>query len=352
MPWDEGLINSLRYTEPDPREGRVLSYVQAINEALDLALSMDPAVFVLGQGVDDPGAMFGTSKGLAGKYGSERVFDTPLSEEAMTGVAAGAAMHGMRPVYMHNRPDFLLLAFNQIVSHATKVHFMDNGQTTVPLVIWAAIGRGWGSGAQHSQAIQGLLLSVPGLKIVMPSTPFDAKGLLLSAIADNNPVLVFEHRWLMKRSGIVPEGHYCVPLGKGVRRRAGTDLTIVGTSHILELALQATNLVASEGIEAEVIDLRSVKPLDEDIIQTSLQKTGKLLVVDTGWAMGGVCAEVGCLAAEKWFSHLKAPVRRIGLPDIPTPAGYRLEQYYYPDVERIARVIRDMCGQEQALSWV
>ena len=170
MPWDEGLVNSLLYDRPDPNEGRVVSYISAINEALTLALAEDPRVFVLGQGVDDPSAMFGTTRSLQQRFGRQRVFDTPLSEEAMMGVSTGAAMNGMRPVYMHNRPDFVLLAFNQLVTHAAKFHFMDNGQTTVPLVVWAAIGRGWGSGAQHSQAIHGMLLGVPGLKIVMPST--------------------------------------------------------------------------------------------------------------------------------------------------------------------------------------
>src|SRR5438477_10291814 len=262
MPWDEGLVNSLVYDRPDPGEGRVLSYAQAINEALALALEHDSGVFVLGQGVDDPLAMFGTTRGLPARFGANRVFDTPLSEEAMMGVSAGAAMNGMRPVYMHNRPDFVLLAFNQLVTHAAKFHFMDNGQTNVPLVVWAAIGRGWGSGAQHSQAIQGLLLGVPGLKIVMPSTGHDAKGLLLAAIADNNPVLVFEHRWLMRKDGIVPEGYYTVALGKGIYRRRGNQLTIVGASHAIELAQQAANKVAAERINCEVIDLRTVKPLD------------------------------------------------------------------------------------------
>ena len=343
MPWDESLVNSLVYDAPDPKTGRILTYPKAILEALTLALENDPSVFVLGQGVDDPSAMFGTTKGLHQKFGRERVFDTPLSEEGMMGVCTGAAMNGMRPVFMHNRPDFILLAMNQLVSHAAKFHFMDNGQTTVPVVVWAAIGRGWGSGAQHSQAIQGLLLGAPGLKIVMPSTPHDAKGLLLSAIADNNPVVFFEHRWLMKKDGIVPEGFYTIPLGKGIYRRRGRHITIVGASHALELALQAANNLAGEGIEAEVIDIRTVKPLDEQIIAESLGKTGRLLVVDTGWAMGGVCAEIGCLAAEKWFETLKAPVRRIGLPDIPCPAGYTLEQFYYPDTAKIATTIREMC---------
>lgn len=339
MPWDEGLVNSLVYDRPDPAEGRIVSYVQAINEALALALTHDPSVFVLGQGVDDPSAMFGTTRGLQQGFGRNRVFDTPLSEEAMMGVASGAAMNGMRPVYMHNRPDFVLIAFNQLVTHAAKFHYMDNGETTVPLVIWAAIGRGWGSGAQHSQAIQGLLLGVPGLKIVMPSTPHDAKGLLLSAILDNNPVCIFEHRWLMKKDGIVPEGFYRVPIGKAVCRRPGRDVTIVGASHAIELAAQAAGRLADEGIDAEIIDLRTIKPLDEDAILASLHKTGRIVVVDTGWMKGGVCAEVGCLAAERGHADLKAPVVRIGLPDIPTPAGYTLEQFLYPDVARIAAAV-------------
>ena len=336
MPWDEGLVNSLVYDKPDPAEGRVVTYVNAVKEALALALEHDPSVFVLGQGVDDPSAMFGTTRGLREQFGGTRVFDTPLSEEGMMGVSTGAAMNGMRPVFMHNRPDFILLAFNQLVTHAAKFHFMDNGTTNVPLVVWAAIGRGWGSGAQHSQAIHGMLLGVPGLKIVMPSTPYDAKGLLLSAIVDNNPVCVFEHRWLMKKDGVVPEGIYRVPLGKGVYRRRGKDVTIVGVSHAIELGAQAANLLAADGIEAEVIDLRTVKPLDEAIVLESLKNTGRLVVVDTAWMKGGLCAEVGCLAAEHGLHDLKAPVRRVGLPDVPTPAGYTLEQFYYPDAARIA----------------
>jgi acetoin:2,6-dichlorophenolindophenol oxidoreductase subunit beta len=343
MPWDESLVNSLVYDRPAPESGRALGYAKAVNEALDLALTHDPNVLVLGQGVDDPSAMFGSTKGLQEKHGQKRVFDTPLSEDGMMGVCAGAAMEGMRPVYMHNRPDFILLALNQLVTHAAKYHYIDNGQTTVPMVVWAAIGRGWGSGAQHSQAIHGLLLGVPGIKILMPSTPFDAKGLMLAAIADNNPVLIFEHRWLMKKEGVVPEGHYTIPIGKGVYRRHGADVTIVGVSHTLELALQAANGLEAEGINADVIDLRTVKPFDEAIIAESVKKTGRLLIVDNAWTLGGLSAEIGCRAAEKWLNHLKAPVRRIGWPDIPAPAGYTLEQYFYPTKEKIAQTLREMC---------
>ena len=340
MPWAQKLISSKANDTLTPEQGRVIPYVDALHEALTLALELDPKVLVLGQGVNDPKGMFGVTTGLHEKYGMDRVFDTPLSEEGMTGICTGASMNGLRPVYMHNRPDFLLLAFNQIVSHASKIHYMDNGETKVPLVIWSAIGRGWGSGSQHSQAIQGLLLGVPGLKIIMPSTPYDAKGLMLAAIADNNPVLIFEHRWSMRNKGVVPEEAYKISLGKGIYRRRGNDLTIAGTSHILELAIKATDEL--EGITADVIDLRTIKPLDEEIILESVKKTGQILILDTGWEMAGVCAEIGCLVAEKGFDLLKGPVRRLGLPDVPSPAGYTLEQYYYPDVKNIIEIIKEM----------
>jgi len=343
MPWAEALIQSkAAENQIDLQEGRALSYVEALNEALALALDLDPKVFVLGQGVNDARGMFGVTTDLHKKFGIERVFDTPLSEEGLTGICTGAAMNGTRPVYLHNRPDFLLLTFNQLVTHASKYHYLDNGQNKVPLVVWAAIGRGWGSGAQHSQAIQGMLLSVPGLKIIMPSTPYDAKGLMLASIADNNPVIIFEHRWAMRNKGVVPEGIYHVPIGKGIYRKRGEHLTIVGTSHILLLAQEAMADLEKEGITADIIDLRTLKPLDEEIILESVKKTGKVLVLDTSWEMGGVCAEIGCLVAEKAFEHLKGPVRRIGLPDLPSPAGFTLEQFYYPDKPRITDTIREM----------
>jgi pyruvate dehydrogenase E1 component beta subunit len=343
MPWTEALIASKTRKLPSA-EGRVLSYAEALNEALRIAMDLDPRVYVLGQGVDDPHASFGVTRGLQEEFGVERVFDVPLSEEAMTGVCVGSAMTGSRPVMAHNRPDFVLLSMNQLVTHAAKFCYMDEGRTKVPLVIWAAIGRGWGSGAQHSQAIQGMLLGVPGLKIVMPSTPADAKGLFLSAIADENPVLVFEHRWLMRQEAEVPEGFYTVPLGRGVYRRRGEDLTVAGTSHALTLALDAVDALAEEGITADVIDLRTLKPLDEEILYESVEKTGRLLVVDTGWEKGGVCAEIGCLVAEKRYAALRAPIARVGLPDVPTPAGHALEQLFYPDVDRIAAKIRALCA--------
>lgn len=340
--WDDALVEANANNNQIKAEGRILSYTLALREALSIMLAKDPNVFLLGQGADDPGGMFGVSKGLKEIFGANRVFDTPVAEESMMGVCTGAAMSGMRPVFMHNRPDFILLAFNQLITHASKMHYMDNGKNTVPMVVWSAIGRGWGSGPQHTQAIHGLLLGIPGLKIIMPSTPYDAKGLMIAAIEDNNPVLIFEHRWLMKVQGEVPEGYYKLPIGKGVYRRRGKDLTIVGVSHTLDLAIKAIDELAKEGISADVIDLRSIKPLDEEIIFESLKKTGRILIVDTAWTTGGLCAEIGCLVAEKAFSSLKAPIKRLGWPETPSPAGFTLEQYFYPNVQKVIAAIRDM----------
>jgi pyruvate dehydrogenase E1 component beta subunit len=343
MLWDEKLVQQNAALMDTAPQERTTSYVTALHEALSYKMETDPTVFLLGQGVDDPGAMFGVTKGFKEIYGDLRVFDTPVSEEGMTGICNGAAMSGMRPVYFHNRPDFLLLAFNQIVNHGSKIHWMDHGKNRVPLVIWSAIGRGWGSGPQHSQAIQGLLLGVPGIKIVMPSTPYDAKGLMIAAIEDDNPVLIFEHRWLMRREGFVPEEPYKIPLGKGIIRQSGHDCTIVGTSHAIDLAWTAAKeLKKTRNIYAEVIDLRSIKPLDETLILDSVAKTGKLLIVDTGWTLGGVAAEIGCLASEKALHHLKKPVKRIGLPDCPSPAGDVLENLYYPNVETMKQAIEEL----------
>ena len=333
--------------EPDAYDssdtsGCRLSYAEAIREALDQALALDPRVFVMGQGVDDPGGQFGTTLNLHKKYGAERVFDTPLSEDALMGIAVGAAIGGMRPVYIHNRPDFLLLAMDQLVNHASKWHYMFGGAVNVPMVVWACIGRGWGSAAQHSQALQGLFMHVPGLRLVMPSTCYDAKGLMLSAIADDNPVIIIEHRYNFKHKGLVPECVYRVPLGKGVVRRPGKDVTLVAISYMAIEAYKAAEELAKDGIDAEVIDLRTLRPLDEEIILTSVAKTGRMVVADTGWRTGGVCAEIMALVAEKGFASLKAPVRRVTSPDVPTPAGYTLEEAFYTGMPEIVAAAREI----------
>ncbi len=342
MPWSRIVpdTNEPTFLSSD-LDGRRITYAEAINEALSQALSLDHRVFVMGQGVDDPSGMFGATRNLHLKYGSERVFDTPLAETALSGVAVGAALGGMRPVYFHNRPDFLLLAMDQLVNHAAKWSYMFGGAACVPLVFWACIGRGWGSAAQHSQALQGLFMHVPGLKLIMPSTCYDAKGLMLAAIKDNNPVLILEHRMNFKQMGIVPEEPYTVPIGKGVIRRRGSDATVVAVSHLVSDAyVAAQELAIEEGIEAEVLDPRTLRPLDEELVLSSVAKTGRLVVADTGWKTGGVTAEISAMVAEKGFASLKAPVQRVANPDLPTPAGYTLEQAYYIGKEHIKNAIR------------
>jgi len=335
MPWsrikpDTNEPNFLSDSLTDDHSGRRISYAEAVNEALSQALALDSRVFVMGQGVDDPAGMFGATRGLHLRYGHERVFDTPLAETALSGVAVGAALGGMRPVYFHNRPDFLLLAMDQLVNHAAKWHYMFGGAACVPLVFWACIGRGWGSGAQHSQALQGLFNHVPGLKLLMPATCHDAKGLMLAAIADNNPVLILDHRMNFKQRGLVPEAPYTVPIGKGVIRRCGRDVTVVAVSHLVAEAYAAAQELASEeGIEAEIVDPRTLRPLDEELILSSVARTGRLVVTDTGWKTGGVTAEIGALVAEKGFASLKAGIVRVANPDLPTPSGYTLERAYY-----------------------
>jgi pyruvate/2-oxoglutarate/acetoin dehydrogenase E1 component len=338
MPWSKIKpdTDELEYCDNCADSDRRISYPEAIQEGLRQALTLDERVFVMGQGVDDPSGMFGTTRHLAEEFGKERVFDTPLAETALTGIAVGSAIGGMRPVYFHNRPDFLYLAMDQLVNHAAKWYFMFGGAVNVPLVLWACVGRGWGSAAQHSQALQGIFFHVPGLKLITPSTCRDAKGLFLAAIKDENPVLILDHRLNFRQKGMVPEEMYTIPLGKGIIRRPGKDITVVAISHLVADAFLAAEEVAAQGIDAEVIDPRTLRPLDEELILKSVAKTGRLVIADTGWKTGGVTAEIAALVVEKAFHSLKAPIARVTCPDLPTPAGYTLENAYYvgqPDIK-------------------
>ncbi|MHB8908656.1 MAG: alpha-ketoacid dehydrogenase subunit beta [Syntrophales bacterium] len=344
MPWTKikAEVNEPDYHSESDENVRRLSYSEAIREALDQSLELDQRVFIMGQGVDDPSAMFGTTLNLHKKYGSQRVFDTPLAENALTGITTGAAIGGMRPVYFHNRPDFLFLAMDQLVNHASKWCYMFGGAVNVPLVLWACIGRGWGSAAQHSQALQGLFMHIPGLKVIMPSTCYDAKGLMLSAIADSNPVLIIEHRFNFRNKGFVPEAPYRVPIGKGIIRKQGKDITFVAISHMVTEARKAAEELSKEGIDAEVIDLRTLRPLDEEIILRSVSKTGRLLIADCGWKTGGITAEISAVVAEKGFEFLKAPIRRVACPDVPTPSGFTLEEGFYVDSTDILIAAREI----------
>ncbi len=345
MPWTKVAVDrAVRglFCADKNAAGRILTYRQALREALYQALKRDPGVFIMGEGVDDPDGVFGSTVGLHKEFGG-RVFDTPIAENALTGFAVGAALSGMRPVLVHMRMDFLPLSFDQIINHASKLCYMSGGQVHVPLVIRAVIGRGWGSAAQHSQALQSVFAHIPGLKVVMPATPYDAKGLLISCVMDGNPVVYIDERWLHNHTGDVPEEMYTVPIGKGVVRREGKDVTVVATSYMVFEAMKAAEILEKEGIDIEVIDLRTVKPLDDSLIFGSVRKTGRLVVADGGWKSFGAGAEIIARVVESdVFRCLRASAVRVSLPDIPAPASRVLEKEYYPDEVAIASSVRKL----------
>ena len=316
---------------------RMLSYADALHEAAELEMGRDPSVIVFGLGVDDFRGIYGTTKGLAERFGSDRVFDTPLSEDAMTGVAIGAALAGLRPIHVHIRMDFLLLTMNQLVNIAAKSHYMYGGTVTVPIVVRSIIGRSWGQGAQHSQGLQALFMHIPGLKVVAPSTPYDGKGCLLASIRDNNPVMFVEHRMLHYIEGHVPEGDYTVPLGTARVLAPGSDVTLVGISYMAVECARARHHLAEAGIGAEVIDPISLTPLDIDTIVASVQKTGRLVVVDSAWTMCGASAEILTQVIERLQGTDQAVrVRRMGFAPVTCPPTPPLEDLYYPNAQTIA----------------
>jgi len=328
----------------EPASSRQLTFAQALNEAVDQCMARDPSVYLMGLGAPDPKGIFGSTNGLQSKHGAARVFDMPASENAMTGVAIGSALVGMRPVMSHQRVDFALLAIEQIVNQAAKWHYMFAGQASVPMVVRMIVGRGWGQGPQHSQSLQSWFAHVPGLKVVMPATPHDAKGLLVASIEDNNPVIFIEHRWLYNISGLVPEDLYRVPLGQARVAKEGSDLTIAATSYMTIEALKAASVLEGAGVHAEVVDLRSIRPLDEELILSSVRKTGRLIVADTGWRTAGVAAEVVARVTEEALSALKAAPRRITLPECPAPTTAALANDYYPRPSDIVAAAWEMLG--------
>ena len=344
MPWSRFATNYEAPPGPDHARRRDLTYVAAIREAIDQAMVLDPRVFAIGLDADDKFGVFGSMANLTHQ---ERVLGTPISENAMTGVALGAALCGMRPIHVHLRNDFLLVAMDQIVNYVAKWQDMFAGQVRVPLVIRSIIGRGWGCGAQHSQSLQGLFTHVPGLKVVMPSTPYDVKGLFLAAVKDDSPVLFFEHRWLYKNTGPVPAEMYTLPLGKGHRLREGSSLTVVATSLAAMHALTACEQLK---LDVDLIDPRTLKPLDSELILDSVARTGKLLVIDYDFPFGGFAAEVTALVAEQALDRLRLPPRRLGFPDRGMPSSGRLERAYYPTPERIGAVISSMIAGADALA--
>ena len=326
---------------------RHISYADAINEAMTLAMRTDDAVIAYGLGIDDPKGIFGTTLGLQEEFGSQRVFDMPVAENAMTGVAIGAALNGIRPVMTHQRLDFFLLGLDQLVNNAATWRYMFGGNGgSVPITIRLIIGRGWGQGPSHSKNLQAWFAHIPGLKVVMPTTAADAKGLLLASIFDDNPVVFLEHRWLHSQIGHVPEGDYRTPIGKAQRLREGDQVSIVAMSYMTVEAIHAVDMLGKQGISCDLLDLRTVKPIDWQLIFNSVRKTGRLLALDTGWDTGSVAGEIVARVAVSCFDSLKQAPRRLALPDYPTPTTPSLTKPFYKRAEDIINTVSEMVGKE------
>ncbi len=321
---------------------RSLTFYKAINEALFMAMEIDKSVICYGLGVDDPKGVFGTTLGLKDRFGSYRVFDMPTSENAMTGIAIGASLNGIRPVMTHQRLDFFLLAMDQLVNNAAKWRYMFGGQAFVPITIRLIIGRGWGQGPTHSQNLHAWFAHIPGLKVVMPANPEDAKGLLLSSIFDDNPVLFLEHRWLYNQEAIVPKNDYRVPIGEAKKIKTGNDISIVSISYMTIEALHAVSVLEEQGVSCDLIDLRSIKPIDWDMIINSVKKTGRLLVLDTATATGSIAGEIIARVCTDCFGNMKQAPQRITLPDFPTPTSPSLTKSFYKRAENIVETVGSM----------
>lgn len=319
---------------------RKLNQTKAINEALDLAMGKFDEMFLIGESIGEMGGDFGVTRKLWAKYGDDRVRDTPLSEAAIIGTCVGAAMVGMRPVAEIMFADFLGECYDQIVNNAAKVHYMFDGQFSAPLVIRTACGGGFGGGPHHSQSVEGWFLNVPGLVIVAPSNPGDAKGLLLASIESDDPVLFLEHKSLYRARGEVPDGYYTTPLGKAAVVREGTDLTIVATMRMVPMALEAAATASEDGVSVEVIDLRTIKPYDAETIMSSATKTGRVIVANEAPKTGGLGSELSARIHEECFSELKGPVVRVDGLDTPIPFSEPLEEIVLPGVGHISAAIK------------
>ncbi|MBI5830000.1 MAG: alpha-ketoacid dehydrogenase subunit beta [Chloroflexi bacterium] len=323
-------------------KGRTRTTVQALTEALDMAMGKDANVFLLGEDIGKMGGDFGVTRGLFDRYGAERVRDTPLSEAAIVGTCVGAAMVGMRPVAEIMFADFLGECYDQLVNNAAKMHYMFDGQFKASIVVRTACGGGFGGGPHHSQSVEGWFLNVPGLVIVAPATPADAKGLLISAIEDDNPVLFLEHKALYRLKGEVPEGYYSTPLRKAAVAREGKDVTIVAAMKMTHEALAAAETLAAEGIEAEVVDLRTIRPYDAAMVLESVRKTGRAVVATEAPKMGGLAAELSATISEECFRDLKAPVARVAGLDTPIPFSLVLEKFILPGKDEIVKGVRQV----------
>lgn len=327
---------------------RIITAAQAIREALAESLAARPEVYLMGEGVADPGGIFGTTKGLVDEFGPDRVVEMPVAENGLTGIAIGSALMGQRPVMTHQRVDFALLCLEQLFNTAAKSHYVTGGAHRVPLTVRMVIGRGWGQGPQHSQSLEALFAHIPGLKVAMPSTPYEFKGMLHAAIDDDNPVMFLEHRWLHYVTGVVPEGRYTSPLNGPKIVRNGNDVTVVATSYMVLEALRAAEALQHVGCSVEVIDLRVLRPLNVAPILESVGRTGRLIVCDTGWRQFGIGAEIVASVTEQAFDALKKPPVRLGLPDHPTPSSLSLATAYYPDSKDIIDKVAVLCALDEA----
>ena len=334
-----------RSTTVSDAEPREITFAQAINEALAEEMRRDPTVFIIGEDVAEAGTPFKVLSGLVKEFGKRRVIDSPISEAGITGIGVGAAMTGMRPVVDIMFGDFLTLTMDQLVNQAAKIHYMSGGKLKVPMVLRTTLGATRRSAAQHSQSLHAWASHIPGLKVVVPATPYDAKGLLKSAIRDDNPVVFFEDKMMYQLKGAVPAGEYTIPLGLAEVKRAGRDITLIATSSMVQVALAAADLLAAQDIDAEIVDVRTTAPLDKETLIASVRKTSRAVVVDEGYERYGVTAEIASVIADGAFYYLDAPVKRMGAMDVPVPFSPVLEDQTVPTPETVAVMARQLCGK-------
>jgi len=325
--------------------GREITFAQAIKEALAEEMRRDPTVFIIGEDVAEAGTPFKVLSGLVEEFGPGRVIDSPISEAGIAALGVGAAMTGMRPVVDIMFGDFVTLTMDQMVNQAAKIHYMSGGKLKVPMVLRTTLGAARRSAAQHSQSLHAWFSHVPGLKVVLPSTPYDAKGLLKTAIRDDNPVVFFEDKMMYQIKGPVPEGEYVIPFGVADIKRPGSDITIVATSSMVQVALSAAELLAGTGISAEIVDVRTTAPLDKQTLIESAKKTSRAIVVDEGYGRYGVTAEIASVIAEGAFYYLDAPVKRMGAMDVPVPFSPVLEDQTVPTPESVTEMAKTLCGK-------
>jgi pyruvate/2-oxoglutarate/acetoin dehydrogenase E1 component len=323
---------------------RTATFCEALNEATVQEMERDDRVFVYGIGVPDHKKIFGSTERILERFGPARCVDTPISEDCMTGFGLGAAINGLRPIHIHIRVDFLLLAMNQLANMVSSFSYGSAGRMNVPLVIRAVVGRGWGQGYQHSKTMHSAFAHIPGLKVVAPTTVADAKGLLVAAIRDDNPVLVIEHRWLYWQQGHLPDGDYTVRIGEPSIIRKGSDLTVIATSWMNVEAVKAAEILERRGVHIEIVDPRTLAPLEDEMLVASVEKTGHCIVADNDWSFCGFGAEVAARISEKCFGKLKSPVERIGFAHVPCPTSRHLENEFYPNAVSIIRAVEKKLG--------